>query len=221
MLSKMSKENLEMLSYAKIAELYLKENKKPMNTADLFKEVCKLLELSDEEYQERIGDFFESLTTSKEFILLNDGNWDLRANHSVKIDIDDEGKCVIYHNNQEMLDKAKNMIENIIREAKVGEEFDAKVVRIEKFGAFVELFPGTDGLLHVSKISYERVEKPEDVLKLGDTIKVKVTEIDDKGRVNVSHREFTEKPEGWDETQKERKERQRPTGEKRVFKKKD
>lgn len=89
MLSKMSKENLEMLSYAKIAELYLKENKKPMNTADLFKEVCKLLELSDEEYQERIGDFFESLTISKEFILLNDGNWDLRANHSVKIDIDD------------------------------------------------------------------------------------------------------------------------------------
>ena len=89
MLSKMSKENLEMLSYAKIAELYLKENKKPMNTADLFKEVCKLLELSDEEYQERIGDFFESLTTSKEFILLNDGNWDLRVNHSVKIDIDD------------------------------------------------------------------------------------------------------------------------------------
>ena len=85
----MSKENLEMLSYAKIAELYLKENKKPMNTADLFKEVCKLLELSDNEYQERIGDFFESLTTSKEFILLNDGNWDLRINHSVKIDIDD------------------------------------------------------------------------------------------------------------------------------------
>lgn len=89
MLSKMSKENLEMLSYAKIAELYLKENKKPMNTASLFKEVCKLLELSDSEYQERIGDFFESLTTSKEFILFNDGNWDLRANHSVKIDIDD------------------------------------------------------------------------------------------------------------------------------------
>ena len=89
MLSKMSKENLEMLSYAKIAELYLKENKKPMNTASLFKEVCKLLELSDSEYQERIGDFFESLTTSKEFILLIDGNWDLRANHSVKIDIDD------------------------------------------------------------------------------------------------------------------------------------
>ena len=89
MLSKMCKENLEMLSYAKIAELYLKENKKPMNTADLFKEVCKLLELDESEYEEKIADFFESLTTSKEFILLSDGNWDLRANHSVKIDMDD------------------------------------------------------------------------------------------------------------------------------------
>ena len=89
MLSKMGKENLELLSYTKIAEMYLKENKKTMNTADLFKEVCKLLELSDEEYQEKIGDFFESLTTSKDFILLNDGNWDLKANHSVKIDMDD------------------------------------------------------------------------------------------------------------------------------------
>ena len=136
----------------------------------------------------------------------------------VKIDIEDDGRCVIYHTDQEMLDKAKETILNIIREAKVGEEFDAKVVRLEKFGAFVELFPGTDGLLHVSKISYERVEKPEDVLKIGDVLKVKVTEIDDKGRVNVSHREFLEKPEGWDEAQKAKKQ---SNSEKRVFKKKD
>lgn len=89
MLSEMSKENLELLSYTKIAEMYLKENKKTMNTADLFREVCKLLELSDDEYQDKIADFFESLTTSKDFILLNDGNWDLKINHSVKIDMDD------------------------------------------------------------------------------------------------------------------------------------
>ena len=89
MLSKMSKENLELLSYTKIAEMYLRENKKTMNTADLFREVCKLLELDEGEYQNKIADFFESLTTSKEFILLNDGNWDLRENHSVKIDMDD------------------------------------------------------------------------------------------------------------------------------------
>ena len=89
MLSKMSKENLELLSYAKIAEMYLRENKKRMNTADLFREVCNLLELDEGEYQDKIADFFESLTTSKEFILLNDGNWDLKENHSIKIDMDD------------------------------------------------------------------------------------------------------------------------------------
>lgn len=89
MLSKMSKEEIELLSYTKIAEMYLKENKKTMNTADLFREVCRLLGLDDSEYQEKIADFFESLTTSKDFILLSDGNWDLRSNHSVKIDIDD------------------------------------------------------------------------------------------------------------------------------------
>ena len=89
MLSEMSKENLELLSYTKIAELYLKENKKTMNTADLFREVCRLLDLSDDEYQDKIADFFESLTISKDFILLNDGNWDLKINHSVKIDMDD------------------------------------------------------------------------------------------------------------------------------------
>ena len=89
MLNDMSREELELLSYTKIAEMYLKENKKTMNTAELFREVCRLLELSDDEYQDKIADFFESLTTSKEFILLNDGNWDLKANHSVKIDMDD------------------------------------------------------------------------------------------------------------------------------------
>lgn len=89
MLSKMNKENLELLSYTKIAEMYLRENKKTMNTADLFREVCNLLCLDENEYQNKIADFFESLTTSKDFILLNDGNWDLKENHSVKIDMDD------------------------------------------------------------------------------------------------------------------------------------
>lgn len=88
-LSKMPKEELELLSYTKIAELYLKENKTQMNTADLFKEVCNLLGLSDSVYQNQIADFFQSLTTSKEFILLNNGKWDLKINHSVKVDMDD------------------------------------------------------------------------------------------------------------------------------------
>ena len=83
------------------------------------------------------------------------------------------------------------------------------------------MFPGKDGLLHVSKMAYERVEKPEDVVKLGDIVKVIVTEIDEKGRVNVSRRDLLEKPEGWDEAQKAKKEsRKAEKGEKRIFKKK-
>ena len=89
-LSKMKKEDLELLSYTNIAKLYLDENKVTMTTADLFKEVCKLLELSERVYQDKIADFFQSLTTSKEFILLDDGKWDLKTNHKgKKIDIDE------------------------------------------------------------------------------------------------------------------------------------
>lgn len=88
-LNKIPKMELELLSYTEIAKLYLEENKTTKNTADLFKEVCNLLELSDEEYVEKIADFFESLTTSKEFLLLEDGTWDLKANHKVKVVIED------------------------------------------------------------------------------------------------------------------------------------
>ena len=88
-LSKMTKEELEQLSYTNIAKLYLEENKTTMNTADLFRQVCTLLELSESEYQAKIADFFQSLTTSKEFILLADGKWDLKSNHKVKLDMDE------------------------------------------------------------------------------------------------------------------------------------
>ena len=88
-LSKMSKEELELMSYTGIAKLYLEENKVTLNTADLFKEVCKLLDLSERVYQDKIADFFQSLTTSKEFILLDDGKWDLKAKHKVKLVMDE------------------------------------------------------------------------------------------------------------------------------------
>jgi DNA-directed RNA polymerase subunit delta len=84
-LSKMTKEELELLSYTDIAKLYLEEKQTTLNTAELFKEVCNLLELSEAEYQDKIADFFQSLTTSKSFILLQDGKWDLKSKHSVKV----------------------------------------------------------------------------------------------------------------------------------------
>lgn len=118
---------------------------------------------------------------------------------NVKIDIDDDGKVVIYHNDYDTIEKAKQMISDIVRVAKVGDVYAAKVVRLEKFGAFVNLFGNTDGLLHISKISHHRVDKVEDVLKLGDIIDVKVTEIDNKGRINVSAKALLPKPKAEEE----------------------
>lgn len=88
-LSKMSKEEIELLSYIEIAKLYLEENKKTLNTAELFKEICNLLSLSNNEYSDKITDFFQSLTTSKDFILLPTGEWDLKSKHSVKVAMDE------------------------------------------------------------------------------------------------------------------------------------
>ena len=122
---------------------------------------------------------------------------------NVKIDIDDDGHVVIYHMDQAAIDKAKELINNIVRVAKVGDVYTAKVVRIEKFGAFVNLFGNTDGLLHISKISHHHIDKVEDVLKIGDTIDVKVTEIDRKGRINVSAKALLPKPKTEDQPKKE------------------
>ncbi|MDW0109182.1 polyribonucleotide nucleotidyltransferase [Sporosarcina aquimarina] len=107
---------------------------------------------------------------------------------SVKIDTEQDGTIYISSPDSEMNDKAKKMIENIVREAKVGEYYMAKVKRIEKFGAFLELFPGKDGLLHISEIQEERTKSVEDVMKLGDELFVKVIEIDNQGRVNLSRK---------------------------------
>ena len=88
-LNKIPKSELELLSYTEIAKIYLEETKKTMTTADLFKEVCNLLELSESDYVDNIADFFQNLTTSKEFILLEDGKWDLKSNHTVKVAMSD------------------------------------------------------------------------------------------------------------------------------------
>ena len=110
-LNKMTKEELELMPYTEIAALYLEENKKTMNTADLCKEVCNLLELSESEYVDKIADFFQSLTTSKEFILLEDGSWDLKSNHSVKVNIDE-----IYEEKEDLEDEEEEELDDIEEE---------------------------------------------------------------------------------------------------------
>ena len=114
-----------------------------------------------------------------------------------KIDISDDGHVVIYHMDRDVINRAKTMIEDIVREAKIGEVYDGVVTRVEDYGAFVKLFGNVEGLCHVSRLAYGYIEKAQDVVKVGDVLKVRVTEIDDHGKVKVSHREFTEKPDGY------------------------
>ncbi|MBB6449262.1 polyribonucleotide nucleotidyltransferase [Geomicrobium halophilum] len=106
----------------------------------------------------------------------------------VKIDIEQDGTVYISSTDANANEKAKKTIEDIVREVEVGQIYDGTVKRIEKFGAFVELFKGKDGLVHISQLAKERVNKVEDVVKIGDVIKVKVTEIDNQGRVNLSRK---------------------------------
>lgn len=106
----------------------------------------------------------------------------------VKIDIEQDGRVFIASTNAEMNQKALSIIEGIVREVAVGEIYTGTVKRIEKFGAFVEILPNKDGLVHISQLSTERVAKVEDVIAIGDVITVKVTEIDQQGRINLSRK---------------------------------
>ena len=112
----------------------------------------------------------------------------------VKIDIDDEGNVSIYSSDQAAIDRTKEIIAGLVREAKVGEVYHAKVVRIEKFGAFVNLFDKTDALVHISEISWSRTANVSDVLEVGEEVDVKVIKVDDKGRVDASMKALLPRP---------------------------
>lgn len=134
--------------------------------------------------------------------------------NNVKIDIEDNGHIAIYHMEQIYIDKAKQLIENIVREAKVGEIYEGVVTRVEDYGAFVNLFGNVDGLCHVSRLMNSYVSKASEVCKVGQTLKVKVIEIDEKGKVKVSHKEFEPKSE----ENSEKREESHKSDEKKDFK---
>lgn len=106
----------------------------------------------------------------------------------VQIDIHEDGNIFISSVDAESMKKARQIIEDIVREVEVGEVYTGKVTRLMKFGAFIEVLPGKEGLCHISQLADHRVEKVEDVVQVGDQLQVKVVEIDDKGRVNLSHK---------------------------------
>ncbi|AUO10882.1 polyribonucleotide nucleotidyltransferase [Priestia megaterium] len=123
----------------------------------------------------------------------------------VKIDIEQDGTIFISSIDQPMNEKAKKIIEDLVREVEVGQMYLGKVKRIEKFGAFVEIFSGKDGLVHISELAEERIGKVEDVVSIGDEILVKVMEIDKQGRVNLSRKAILKEQKEKEEKAKETK----------------
>ena len=108
---------------------------------------------------------------------------------AVKVDLDDDGKVTIYHNSQEVIDKTREMIESVVKEVEDGAIYTGKIVKVEDFGCFVELWPGCEGLCHVSQLAHERVNKPSDLFKVGDEIRVKALGFDNRGRLNLSRKD--------------------------------
>ena len=120
MLNKMSKEELELLSYTDLAELILKESTKSLNTPTVFRKICDLLEYSDDEYTNKIGDFYTSLTTDKRFVFLDNNEWDLREKHPVDIvleeDEEDDEEEIVESEEEETLDASEEDIDSVVED---------------------------------------------------------------------------------------------------------
>ena len=114
--------------------------------------------------------------------------------NAVKVDLEDDGRVIIYHSDKEIIEKTEQMIRDVVREVEDGKIYNTKVVKVEDFGCFVELWPGCEGLVHVSQLAHERVEKPSDIVKAGDMLLVKSQGYDKRGRLNLSHKETLPKP---------------------------
>ena len=152
----------------------------------------RTMKIAPEKIKDVIGKGGETIT---KIILESSNVKSVNDKQAVKIDIDDDGNVICYHMDKDILDRAIKMIEDITKEVEIGQVYTVKVVKIEDFGAFVELWPGCEGLVHVSQLDNKRVDHPGDILKVGDEIVVKATGYDRKGKLNLSRKELLPKPE--------------------------
>lgn len=198
------KEALEKAKKARMKILDVIENTIPAVRNELSEYAPKIrtMKIEPEKIKDVIGKGGDTITK----IILESSNVNsVNAKDAVKIDIDDEGNVVCYHMNKDVLDKAISMIENIVKEVEIGAVYTVKVVKIEDFGAFVELWPGCEGLVHVSQLDNKRVEHPRDILQVGDEIVVKAIGYDKKGKLNLSRKELLPKTEHKDTDEKKSK----------------
>ena len=181
----------EALQQAKKARFEILENMKtaitePRKELSPYAPKIKQMKIKESQIKDVIGRGGDVITKiiqdSSNVISVNDKN-------AIKIDIEDDGRIILYHSDYVVIDKAMKMIEDITREVEEGQIYTAKVVKVEPFGCFVEVWPGCEGLVHISKLSKERVDKVEDIVKVGDEIVVKAIGTDNKGRLNFSRKD--------------------------------
>ena len=188
------KEALEKAKKARYQILDLIESilSEPRKELSPYAPKTKIMFIKPDKIKDVIGRGGEMIT---KIILESSGVNTVSDKNAVKIDIEDDGRVVAYHTDQAILDKAMSMIEEIVKEVEIGEIYTGKVVKVEDFGCFVELWPGCEGMVHVSQLDHKRVEKPSDMVKVGDEIVVKATGYDKRGKLNLSRKEALPKKE--------------------------
>ena len=181
----------EALEQAKKARFEILENMKsaisePRKELSKYAPKIKQIKIKEEKIKDVIGRGGDVITK-----IIQDASGVVSVNdkNAVKIDIEDDGRVILYHSDYAVIDKAIELIENVVKEVEEGQIYTAKVVKIEPFGCFVEVWPGCEGLVHISKLAKERVDKVEDIVKIGDEIVVKAIGTDNKGRLNFSRKD--------------------------------
>ena len=182
------KEALEQAKKARleILEVIKKQIPEPRKEVSKYAPKTKVFYINPSKIRDVIGKGGEMITK----IICDASNvTDVNNINAVKVDLEDDGRVIVYHSDQDIIDKTVKMIEDVAREVEVGKVYEAKVVAIHDFGCFVEVWPGCEGLVHVSQLDTKHIDKVEDVVKVGDTILVKAIGKDKKGKENFSRKE--------------------------------
>ena len=185
---KILKEALKQAKKARLEILQVIENqiKEPRKEVSKYAPKTEVFHINPLKIKDVIGRGGETITK----IICEASNvTDVNNVNAVKVDLEDDGRVIIYHTNQDVINTTKEMIENITREVEVGKEYMGRVTKVEDFGCFVEIWPGCEGLVHISQLAHERIDKASDVVKVGDEIMVKAIGPDKKGRQNFSRKD--------------------------------
>jgi len=203
---KILKEALAQAKKARMEILDVMEDCIPEPRAALSKYAPKIdtFRINPEKIKDVIGRGGEMITK----IILEASNVKtVNDKDAVKVDIEDDGRVIIYHTDASIIQKTRKMIEEVVREVEVNAIYNGKVVKVEDFGCFVELWPGCEGLVHVSELDHKRVDKPKDMVSVGDKIIVKALGYDNRGRLNLSRKQALPKPEINDDKKAKKKEK--------------